>query len=455
MKLKHFRIIIGVIAGGLLWQVPAGAAAERSVEAALQELADVRAEIEEAKVPLARELMELEAEVLELRREADRQQRLRDSGGVDLNALEVDVKARTEEMDYITSLITEYLTSLETRAEPVELAAYRERLDAALVAVDHPEWELSEQLQQQMAGIELGYERLEQLLGGAVMAGNAVGPDGDIISGDFILYGPASYFSDGSIGGLALRGDTEFPVLFELPGSAPALAATADGLSGELPLDGSMGKAVAMAGTKESLMEHILKGGVWIFPILFAAGLSLAIACFKFFEIGGMKPADSSVVRGIVKSLREGDRKAAHEQAVAVGNPAAGLLEAGIEYADEPKELLEEILLEKIVETQPKVDRLLPVIALTAATAPLLGLLGTVTGMINTFKLITVFGTGDAKSLSSGISEALITTEFGLIVAIPSLILHALLNRKAKGIIAGLESNAMTFINGISAGRSR
>jgi hypothetical protein len=70
-----------------------------------------------------------------------------------------------------------------------------------------------------------------------------------------------------------------------------------------------------------------------------------------------------------------------------------------------------------------------------------------VTGIINTFKLITVFGSGDVKSLSGGISEALITTKFGLIVAIPSLLLHAFLSRKAKGITDQMEKAAVAFVN--------
>jgi hypothetical protein len=93
---------------------------------------------------------------------------------------------------------------------------------------------------------------------------------------------------------------------------------------------------------------------------------------------------------------------------------------------------------------------LLPFIAICAASAPLLGLLGTVTGIISTFKLITVFGSGDVKTLSGGISEALITTEFGLIVAIPSLLLHAFLSRKARGVIGQMETAAVAFVNQVS-----
>ena len=79
----------------------------------------------------------------------------------------------------------------------------------------------------------------------------------------------------------------------------------------------------------------------------------------------------------------------------------------------------------------------------------MLGLLGTVTGIITTFKLLTIFGSGDPKALGGGISEALITTEFGLIVAIPSLVLHAFLQRKAKAIENEFEGDAMTLLNGI------
>jgi len=69
--------------------------------------------------------------------------------------------------------------------------------------------------------------------------------------------------------------------------------------------------------------------------------------------------------------------------------------------------------------------------------------------MINTFKMITLFGTGDASSLSGGISEALITTELGLVVAIPSLVAHAVLNRKAQAIMASREKLAVVFVNGL------
>ncbi|MDB4796762.1 MotA/TolQ/ExbB proton channel family protein, partial [bacterium] len=130
--------------------------------------------------------------------------------------------------------------------------------------------------------------------------------------------------------------------------------------------------------------------------------------------------------------------------------PSSALLLVGIDHAEESIELVEEVLYESMLSVQPKLERFLNVIAVTAATAPLLGLLGTVTGIIKTFKLMQVFGAGDPKPLMAGISEALITTELGLILAIPSLLLHALLSRKVAAVLSRLEKLSVAFVNGLS-----
>ena len=134
-------------------------------------------------------------------------------------------------------------------------------------------------------------------------------------------------------------------------------------------------------------------------------------------------------------------------------SPVGKMLVRGVEHIDEPTELVEEVMYEEILSTRLKLHRFLPFVAISASSAPLLGLLGTVTGIINTFKLITVFGSGDVKTLSGGISEALVTTEFGLIVAIPSLLLHAFLSRKAKGIVDEMDKAAIALVNQISKTR--
>ena len=102
------------------------------------------------------------------------------------------------------------------------------------------------------------------------------------------------------------------------------------------------------------------------------------------------------------------------------------------------KQYLKGLLKENLI-----LDRFSTIILVFAAIAPLLGLLGTVTGMISTFDIITEFGTGDPKLLSGGISEALVTTELGLIVAIPTLLLGHLLSAWSKKIKESVESAAL------------
>jgi hypothetical protein len=130
-------------------------------------------------------------------------------------------------------------------------------------------------------------------------------------------------------------------------------------------------------------------------------------------------------------------------------SPVGAMLAIGVEHRREPRELIEEVMYEQVLSTRLKLQSLLPFVAIAASSAPLLGLLGTVTGIINTFKLITVFGSGDVKTLSAGISEALITTEFGLIVAIPSLLMYAFLSRKARGVVGEMEKAAVALANQI------
>ena len=104
-------------------------------------------------------------------------------------------------------------------------------------------------------------------------------------------------------------------------------------------------------------------------------------------------------------------------------------------------------MFESVLDAKTRLNSWFPFIKIAAAVEPLLGLLGTVTGMINTFKLITVFGTQDASTFSSGISEALLTTEWGLITAIPCLLMAAFLARLARAALDDMEKLAVRIMN--------
>ena len=202
-----------------------------------------------------------------------------------------------------------------------------------------------------------------------------------------------------------------------------------------------------MEATKQTLWEHISKGGLTMIPILGLAAAALAVAIFKWIQLSRMRSPSSEQIRVLLNAVSEKDTATAAEVAASINGPAGEMLGAGIEHIKEPRDLIEEVMFEKILAAKLKLESWLPFVAISASSAPLLGLLGTVTGIINTFKLITVFGSGDVKSLSGGISEALITTEFGLIVAIPSLLLHAFLSRKSRGAIDQMEKAAVSLMN--------
>ena len=130
-----------------------------------------------------------------------------------------------------------------------------------------------------------------------------------------------------------------------------------------------------------------------------------------------------------------------------LGSSVGRVVAQTLKNAKAPREKLENIITESILNELKLVDRFGPIILVIAAVAPLLGLLGTVTGMISTFDVITEHGTGDPKLLSGGISEALITTKLGLMVAIPALLAGNLLSGQGQRIKIEMEKEALRMAN--------
>ena len=463
MKLLKATLLIlfipAIASGQALTQVQTEA--RQDLENALGRYAELQDSIKEEKIPLAKELNDLESELREKRREATRAQRLQDNSTVDLNTLEVRVTKRQEQLDYIANLVADFGERFERDISLPEQQLYEEQIEAFREAANQPFEEEDElgkarRLLDQIFILNTSIDRFKDLVGGQTFSGQGVVANGDVERGEFLLMGPTAYFSSAASeqAGIALKAGLLPPVVSINPTLDAQIRSTVQAGEGLLPVDPTLGSALAIASQEETLWEHIQKGGIWIWPILFFAFLATVTAIFKVFEIYRVKMPQPGALHGILKALNDGDRAKALELAKAVQGPAREMLVDAVEHSDETKELVEEVMYERMLEVQPRLERLLPFIAVTAATAPLMGLLGTVTGMINTFKLITIFGTGDAKQLSSGISEALVTTEFGLIVAIPSLIMHALLNRRAQGVMANMERMAVAFVNGLSVSRS-
>lgn len=431
----------------------AKASLEADNKKALEELGAARDAIRQEKAPIAAEVNKLKSRVENKRREIENQALLKQTKSYDLDKLQKDVDARTKSVAYVTdTLLTQFVESFGAKVHIAELPQYENEIEETEKIMQSEDVSQNDKVQAQLKVLETSLDRLQGLIGGQTFPGQAFS-DGTATDGTFGLWGPVAYFSSGSDkAGLALQGQGEGQVdLIKLsPEENAAIAATLSSGTGFSPVDPTMGDALAIAGTKETAWEHIQKGGIWIYPILGFAALSLIVAIFKGIQISKIKDPDPTVLGKALALLKEDQDSEAFKLAQSeLPEPYNAMISSGISHRNDGKRLVEEVMYERILETQPRLEKNLQLIQITAATAPLMGLLGTVTGMINTFKLITIFGTGDARSLSSGISEALVTTEFGLIVAIPSLILYALLNRRVQGILSDMDKLQAAFLNGL------
>ena len=131
---------------------------------------------------------------------------------------------------------------------------------------------------------------------------------------------------------------------------------------------------------------------------------------------------------------------------IKTNNPLGRVLQAAEDNKGADTESLELHLDEAILKETPKINSGLSLLKIIAMVAPLLGLLGTVTGMIIVFQAITIYGAGDPKAMAGGISSALVTTVLGLLVAIPTLLLHTMLSGKAKKLLHILEEQSAGIV---------
>jgi biopolymer transport protein ExbB len=196
-------------------------------------------------------------------------------------------------------------------------------------------------------------------------------------------------------------------------------------------VDPTRGAIMALLVQSPTLKERIQQGG-WIGFIILGLGfIGLVIASirFVFLTITG---------QGVAKQQKQTE--------INLNNPLGRILSV---YSDELAQDVETLSLkldEAILREIPKIERGLITLAILAAIAPMLGLLGTVSGMIETFQSITLFGTGDPKLMSGGISQALVTTELGLAVAIPILLIHSMLSSKSNRLVQILDEESAAIV---------
>ena len=208
--------------------------------------------------------------------------------------------------------------------------------------------------------------------------------------------------------------------------------------------------------TRESqVREYLNKGGVTMIPLLALPIWALLIIIYKFFQLALLQRRGTFLSRKVVGLLEKGNLEGARAAAKKKWGAVARVIRTCLENTERGREATEKAVKETLLTEVPSLSRHLTTLAVIAGAAPLLGLLGTVTGMITLFEVITNYGTGDPKIMAAGISEALITTQTGLVVAIPILLVHNMLRNRKNRLQEEMERNAVTIMNRIWPGEER
>ncbi|MBO6504984.1 MAG: MotA/TolQ/ExbB proton channel family protein [Kordiimonadaceae bacterium] len=245
--------------------------------------------------------------------------------------------------------------------------------------------------------------------------------------GDFGLVGDGKFLQLTTTGEVA---ELQKQPAGYLTGTIPVFESASSGLVG-LGIDPTRGQLLNLEVEKPSPLERLEQGGFIGYLTLSLGAIGVLLAIFQWiylFSVG-------SKVKKQVKS-----------EVADVNNPLGRVLAVYDQNRNVDVETLELKLDEAILKETPALERFLTIIKLISAVAPLFGLLGTVTGMIETFQAITLFGTGDPSQMAGGISAALMTTVEGLVVAIPTLLLHSFVSGASKGVVHVLEEQSAGII---------
>ena len=362
------------------------------------------------------------------------------------------------------------LLGLERQGDLVE--SRLEEMDERVAAIDAARELIDSTVAQ--AGDSLGVdvaegtpagERLEAVYGAATAAlargrslrsepGTYFLPDGTAVEGTIVQLGEIGLWGTASNGsGVLLPIEGGHLRLRADGGGETAASALVGG-----PTEGALEVFLVESTDKpvserraQTFEEYMAGGGVvgWVIAGLGVLGLALAMVRAVLLLLAGRGAAAADAAAA---SLDSGDLAGARATVESGRTPMARVLRAVLGAPTRNRESLQDVATEAILAEVPTLERFGAAILVIAAVAPLLGLLGTVTGMIATFDIITEFGTGDPKMLSGGISEALITTQLGLIVAIPLVLLGNTLKSQAEAVESRIERGALQLVNRLDEG---
>lgn len=199
------------------------------------------------------------------------------------------------------------------------------------------------------------------------------------------------------------------------------------------------------------MWEFMQKGGPIMWPILLCSVVAFTIVIERLIALRREQIDTKSFMEQISKSLKRNKVMEALDHCDRTGGPIAAILKAGILKHDRARNEVREAIEDAAIHEVPRLEKNLPVLATVAHVAPLLGLLGTVTGLVSAFQVIEVKATAanpvNPGDLAGGIWEALLTTVFGLCVAIPTYVAYNYLVSRVDGFVLDMERSATDLLN--------
>ena len=194
------------------------------------------------------------------------------------------------------------------------------------------------------------------------------------------------------------------------------------------------------------MLELFKAGGLLMWPILICSVISLAIIIERFWSLQQKRIVPKHLVAQVWQWAKVGHLNNQRIRDLSVASPLGRILAAGLVNRSHEREVMKESIEEVGRHVAHSLDRFLNTLGTIASISPLLGLLGTVIGMIKVFAVITTHGVGDASILAAGISEALLTTAAGLSVAIPTLMFHRFFRGKVDELVMTMEQEALKMV---------
>lgn len=195
-------------------------------------------------------------------------------------------------------------------------------------------------------------------------------------------------------------------------------------------------------------MLEIIQAGGWLMtPILLCSVIAVAISVERLWSLQRSRILPKNLLAQTWTSVKQDEFDQQKTRDLRAGSPLGHVLAAGIANAKRGREIMKEAMEEATVQVNHDLERYLTALGIIASIAPLLGLLGTVVGMIDVFNSLMLEGAGNANVLAGGISTALITTAAGLSVAIPALMFHRFFLRRVDELVVDVEQESSKLVD--------